>query len=61
MQKKLSQTNGLIKSPCINICVLEDKRCVGCGRSIDDISLLSTYTNEQKKKVIEELNAKTGE
>ena len=61
MQKKLYQTNGLTKSPCVNICVLEDKYCVGCGRSIEDISLWNTYTPEQKRKVIEGLDAKRGE
>ena len=53
--------SGSIKSPCINICVLEDKHCVGCGRSIEDISLWNTYTPEQRKKVIEGLDARTGE
>ncbi|QDP68290.1 MAG: hypothetical protein Unbinned3329contig1000_47 [Prokaryotic dsDNA virus sp.] len=53
--------SGLIKSPCINVCVLKDKYCVGCGRSIDDITHWSTYTNEQKRKVIEDINGKTGE
>jgi predicted Fe-S protein YdhL (DUF1289 family) len=53
--------NGSIKSPCINICVLEDKLCVGCGRTVEQITLWSTYTNEQKRKVVEELNGKKGE
>ncbi len=61
MQKRSSQMSGLIKSPCINVCVLKDKYCVGCGRSIDDITHWSTYTNEQKRKVIEDINGKTGE
>jgi predicted Fe-S protein YdhL (DUF1289 family) len=61
MQKKLSQKSGLIKSPCINICSLKDELCIGCGRTVEQITLWSTYTNEQKRKVVEELNGKKGE
>ena len=61
MQKKLYQTNGLIKSPCINVCVLEDKLCLGCGRTLEQISSWSKYTEAERQQIIEGLNAKRGE
>ena len=48
---------GYVKSPCINICKLdENKICIGCYRTIDEIAHWTKYTDEEKiqiKRIIE--------
>jgi len=50
--------NAEIKSPCIQICVLKDDVCVGCHRTIQQIKVWRTLSNEQKKAIIKELETK---
>jgi len=45
-----------VKSPCKFICKYEDKYCVGCNRTMDEIVNWSTYTNEEKLKVLENIS-----
>jgi len=46
----------MVKSPCINICTLNDKKiCIGCYRSAEEISRWNFYNDEEKKKVIENI------
>ena len=47
---------GLIKSPCIGVCKVNEQinRCIGCGRSIDQITNWINY-DEEKKRVITDL------
>ncbi|HEX7410781.1 MAG TPA: DUF1289 domain-containing protein [Bacteroidales bacterium] len=41
------------KSPCRNICKLNEKgKCMGCFRYIDEIANWTNYTEEQKKIVL---------
>ena len=42
------------ESPCINICQIDEKThyCLGCFRSIKEISEWSTYNEIQKKKIL---------
>lgn len=48
-----------MKSPCINVCELdEDNICIGCGRSLDQILNWTDYTEEKRKKIIKSLNKK---
>lgn len=43
-----------IKSPCQLVCAYnEDKICVGCYRSADEILHWEDYTEEEKKAVLE--------
>jgi len=47
---------GNVTSPCINICKLdENKICIGCYRSIDEIANWTKYTDEQKLQINDEL------
>jgi len=41
-------------SPCQAICVMSDcgAHCVGCYRTLDEISRWMTYTQEEKKNVV---------
>lgn len=42
-----------ISSPCIKVCRLNDKLCVGCYRTIDEIREWSRMTLEEKHLVID--------
>lgn len=43
-----------IKSPCQLICTMdEDKVCIGCYRSSEEIAAWDSFTEDQKQKVIE--------
>ncbi|MGL4239354.1 DUF1289 domain-containing protein [Tabrizicola sp.] len=46
-----------IESPCVKLCVVhpDARLCVGCYRSIDEISLWSKYTHEERAAVMAEL------
>ena len=47
----------MVKSPCTNICTmsLDGKLCMGCGRSIEEITNWSYFSNEEKKKIIKKI------
>jgi len=46
-------------SPCILICTLDDdKRCVGCGRSLEQISGWALMNKDEQWAVIDELAAR---
>jgi uncharacterized protein len=49
-----------IASPCVKLCVVHpDARiCVGCYRSIDEISSWSRLTHEEREAVMAELPAR---
>lgn len=42
-----------IKSPCNNICRLdENKVCIGCKRTIDEIAKWSIFTDNEKLEIL---------
>jgi predicted Fe-S protein YdhL (DUF1289 family) len=47
----------MIESPCVNICMLDaqTETCVGCGRTIEEISRWSTMTPADRSRVMSEL------
>ncbi len=49
-----------IASPCVKLCVVhpEARICVGCYRSIDEISGWSRMSHEDRTRVISELPAR---
>jgi uncharacterized protein len=49
-----------IASPCVKLCVVhpEERICVGCLRSIDEISSWSRMTHEERAVVMAELPAR---
>ncbi len=48
-------------SPCIDICTLDDDdRCLGCGRSLDQITRWTLMSKEEQWSVIDELAAREG-
>ena len=43
-----------VESPCIKVCVLDARNvCVGCGRTIDEITQWSRMTEEQQRLVVD--------
>ncbi|MBM0108636.1 DUF1289 domain-containing protein [Steroidobacter sp. S1-65] len=43
-----------VASPCIKVCVLDARNvCVGCGRTIDEITQWSRLTEEQQRQVVD--------
>jgi predicted Fe-S protein YdhL (DUF1289 family) len=49
-----------IDSPCIKLCTLDPVSglCLGCGRTLDEIARWSTFSNEERRRVMEELAAR---
>ena len=43
-------------SPCIAVCTLdEDKRCLGCGRSLEQITRWAMMSKEEQWAIVDEL------
>jgi len=45
-----------IETPCINICKLENKICVGCKRTLEEIATWRSLTPCQRQKIIKDLD-----
>ena len=47
----------MIASPCINVCVLdaEGRRCLGCGRTIEEIAGWGAMDESEKARVVARL------
>jgi len=47
----------MVESPCKNICSRDPESglCIGCGRTEEEITKWVTYSEEQKKIVLTEL------
>ena len=43
----------MVASPCKNICVMHEPsgHCIGCGRTLDEISLWSVLDDDDKRAV----------
>jgi predicted Fe-S protein YdhL (DUF1289 family) len=47
-------------SPCVSICTLDDDDvCVGCHRSLNEITYWSSYPREKQWAIIDELRQRT--
>ena len=45
-----------MKSPCINVCKIGDNRkCIGCGRTIEEISMWSRLSIEKRNAIMERI------
>jgi len=46
-----------VESPCVKICIIhpETRLCLGCRRSIDEISRWSGMTTEERREITEAL------
>lgn len=52
-----------IESPCVKLCSIhpEARLCVGCYRSIDEITQWSRMSPEQRRDIMEELPSRAGQ
>jgi len=50
----------MIESPCVNICTLDASSglCLGCGRTIDEITRWTAMSPTERVRVISELPAR---
>jgi len=50
-----------VESPCVKVCVVhpQTRLCVGCNRSIDEISRWSRMTPEERREVLAALPARS--
>jgi len=55
---KVPDVKEQISSPCKRECKIEEASCTGCGRSIDDIRMWLTYSEEKRKTIMREINGK---
>ena len=47
---------GVVKSPCINICCLDDQDvCSGCYRTSEEITLWGSMNNDQRHEVMKKV------
>lgn len=49
-----------IKTPCVKICVIDDKSglCRGCLRTLGEIARWSTMTPDQRDQVMDQLDGR---
>lgn len=41
----------MIVSPCKKICKIVDTVCIGCGRTLEEITMWTKYNDSMKKEV----------
>ena len=44
-----------IASPCLNVCKIKNNICIGCYRTLDEISVWSSLSNENRSKIMDSL------
>lgn len=49
-----------MQTPCTKICTLDARRdrCVGCGRTLDEIARWASMTEEERAEIMAELPAR---
>jgi len=47
----------MIESPCVKICALDSREglCLGCGRTIDEISRWTAMNDFERRRIMDEL------
>ena len=45
-------------TPCVQVCVVQDGYCLGCNRSQQEIADWTSLTDEQRLRIIEELDTR---
>ena len=50
----------MVKSPCIAVCKIdyESGYCIGCNRTIEEITNWGSFNDSQKKKILTEVKSK---
>ena len=60
VDEKTGDRNARPLSPCVLICTLDDdKRCLGCGRTLQDISGWALMSAAEQWAVIDDLDGRS--
>jgi predicted Fe-S protein YdhL (DUF1289 family) len=56
-----SASRPVIESPCTRVCTLDPAsgRCLGCGRSLDEIARWTEMTDAERARVVAELGRRS--
>ena len=49
----------MIASPCVNICRIEGNVCVGCNRTLNDITDWYKLSDGEKQEILDRLKPRT--
>ena len=44
-----------VESPCVDICLMDDGVCTGCGMTNEELTKWDKMSNEDKQKVVDRL------
>ncbi|MCB1520546.1 MAG: DUF1289 domain-containing protein [Hyphomicrobiaceae bacterium] len=46
-----------MESPCVDICTIDETNglCTGCGRTLDEIARWATFTDSQRRLIMDQL------
>ena len=49
-----------MQTPCTKICTLDAarKRCIGCGRTLDEIARWASMSEDERERIMAELPAR---
>jgi predicted Fe-S protein YdhL (DUF1289 family) len=42
-------------TPCVSICKILEGKCVGCGRTLEEIAKWRSYSDEERLKIMKRL------
>ncbi|WP_262174475.1 DUF1289 domain-containing protein [Haloarcula laminariae] len=45
----------MVDSPCVNACAVADGMCVGCGRTLNEITSWQSMSEASRTEVLEEI------
>lgn len=47
-----------ISSPCIKICSIDNEKCIGCGRSLEQIANWRNYSEDERLEIMRQIKEK---
>ncbi len=56
----MSEAYDDFESPCVRTCVIDQHStfCIGCGRTLHEISYWTRYTREERQRILQQLPAR---
>ncbi len=48
--------SAMIETPCISICRMHDGVCIGCRRTVTEITQWRRMSNEERSRIMSELD-----
>ena len=50
-----------IVSPCLNVCKIKNNICVGCFRTLEEISVWGSVSDEKRTEIMESLKKRSSQ